>query len=379
MQYVPFGQLGFNVSRLGFGMMRLPMNEINGEKIVDEERTKAMLRHAIDSGVNYVDTAYPYCGRQSEPVVGRCLKDGYREKVKLATKLPCWLVETEADLDRLLDEQLRRLDVPQIDFYLLHALGKDRWEKMKSLHVTDFLDRAVKDGRIVHPSFSFHDDYPVFREIMTSYDWHMAQIQFNYLDIYDQAGLAGVRLARQRNVPLVVMEPLRGGALANPGPDIQAIMNHTKVKRSAPDWAFRYIADFKEVAVILSGMSTEEQVEDNLRIFNDVTVGGMTDAEKRLIGRLRAGYLARMPIGCTGCRYCMPCPKGVNIPALFKDFNESRMLSVPDRFKRQYAGYVKDENDAGRCVGCGACEKQCPQHLPIRDWLKKLDAEGKAE
>ena len=204
MQYVPFGDLGFNISRLGFGMMRLPKVTLpDGSTALDEARATAMLRSAIDQGLSYVDTAYPYCDGQSEPLVGRILKDGYRERVKLATKLPVWKLETRQDMDAVLDEQLKRLDVPYVDFYLLHALGRERWEKMKALGVREFLDSAVKDGRIRYPAFSFHDDYEVFRDILTSYDWRMAQIQFNYLDIRHQAGLRGIRLARARRVPLV--------------------------------------------------------------------------------------------------------------------------------------------------------------------------------
>ena len=201
MQYVPFGDLGFNISRLGFGMMRLPKVTLpDGSTALDEARATAMLRSAIDQGLSYVDTAYPYCDGQSEPLVGRILKDGYRERVKLATKLPVWKMETRQDMDAVLDEQLKRLDVPYVDFYLLHALGRERWEKMKALGVREFLDSAVKDGRIRYPAFSFHDDYEVFRDILTSYDWRMAQIQFNYLDIRHQAGLRGIAAKHRAGV-----------------------------------------------------------------------------------------------------------------------------------------------------------------------------------
>ena len=281
MQYVPFGDLGFNISRLGFGMMRLPKVTLpDGSTALDEARATAMLRSAIDQGLSYVDTAYPYCDGQSEPLVGRILKDGYRERVKLATKLPVWKVETRQDMDAVLDEQLKRLDVPYVDFYLLHALGRERWEKMKALGVREFLDSAVKDGRIRYPAFSFHDDYEVFRDILTSYDWRMAQIQFNYLDIRHQAGLRGIRLARARRVPLVVMEPLRGGALANPPAEVRAMMERYPVQCSPVEWAFRYVGDFDQVAVMLSGMSDEAQVQDNLRIFENVRPGCLSDADE---------------------------------------------------------------------------------------------------
>ena len=376
MQYVPFGKLGFDISRLGFGCMRLPTVEADGKKAVDVPRAVALIRAGIDGGITYIDTAWPYHGGESENVVGLTLRDGYRERVKLATKLPCWAVKERRDMDRILDEQLKKLQVPFVDFYLLHALDKERWEKMKALGALEFLESAVKDGRIRYPSFSFHDEYPVFEEIITGYDWVMAQIQFNYLDTEYQAGLRGMALAKERGASLVVMEPLRGGALARPSADIQAIIDAYPEKRSAVEWAFRFVGDYPEVATILSGMSDEEQLADNLRIFDGVKVGGLTEADKGLIAELKAGYRRRMPIGCTACRYCQPCPMGVVIPDLFGDYNEASMFDDWGRMRRHYQGYIKEEQDAGRCIQCGACEEQCPQHLPIRDWLETVHKAG---
>jgi len=376
MQYVPFGKLGFEVSRLGFGAMRIPMVEENGERHPDVQRGVELIRHAIDQGVNYVDTAYVYSGKQNEDMVGEALKNGYREKVKIATKLACPYVESRADMDKMLDEQLKKLNVNQIDFYLLHALNRDRWAKMKELGAIDFLNDAVRDGRIKYPSFSFHDKYEVFEDILTSYDWQMAQIQFNYLDINEQAGLRGLKLAGRRGVPIVVMEPLRGGALASPPPEVQKILDRYPVKHSAHDWAFRYVGHFKEVAVQLSGMSTREMVDDNLWIFDDVKVNGLTERDQRMIGRLRAAYKKRMPIPCTGCAYCVPCPKGVRIPRIFSTYNECKMFDRPERLQPSYEYLVKDSADASQCVGCGLCEKQCPQSLPIRDWLQTVHKEA---
>lgn len=376
MQYVPFGKLGFDISRLGFGAMRIPMVEENGERHPDVQRGVELIRHAIDQGVNYVDTAYVYSGRQNEDMVGEALNGGYREKVKIATKLACPYIESRADMDKMLDEQLKKLNTDHIDFYLLHALNRDRWEKMKSLGVLEFLDEAVKDGRILYPSFSFHDKYEVFEDILTSYDWQMAQIQFNYLDINEQAGLRGLKLAGRRNVPIVVMEPLRGGALASPPPEVQKILKRYPEQRSAHDWAFRYVGNFKEVAVQLSGMNTREMVDDNLRIFDEVQVNALSDRDKRMIGRLRAAYKKRMPIGCTGCAYCVPCPKGVKIPRIFAMYNECKMFDRSERLAPGYENYVKDGADASKCVGCGLCEKQCPQSLPIREWLKIVHKEA---
>ena len=379
MQYVPFGNLGFPISRLGLGCMRLPMTEQDGKSVVDVPRAIALIRAAIDGGVTYIDTAYPYHGGESENIVGQALRDGYRERVKLATKLPVWKVETRADMDRLLDEQLKKLQVPSVDFYLLHALGRDRWEKVKALGALEFLDSAVKDGRIRYPSFSFHDEYDVYEDIMNSYDWCMAQIQYNYLDINHQAGDRGIALAKKRGVSLVIMEPLRGGALAKPSADIQAIMDAYPEKRSPVDWAFRFVGNEPQVATILSGMSDEEQLADNLRIFDDVRVNALNDADKQLIADLRDAYRRRMPIGCTGCEYCLPCPKGVAIPRNFRTFNEFNMFDKLAEFPRRYQDFVHDSAEAGRCVKCGACEKQCPQHLPIRDWLQTVHKAGVAD
>ena len=379
MQYVPFGNLGFEISRLGFGCMRLPMTEKDGKPAVDVPRAVALIRAGIDGGINYIDTAYPYHGGESENVVGLALKDGYRERVKLATKLPCWAVKTRADMDRLLDEQLKKLQVPYVDFYLLHALGRDRWENMKALGALEFLDSAVKDSRIRYPSFSFHDEYDVFADIITSYDWCMAQIQYNYLDIDHQAGDRGIALAKQRGVPLVVMEPLRGGALAKPSADIQAIIDAYPEKHSPVDWAFRFVGNEPQVATILSGMSDETQLADNLRIFDGVKVDCLSENDKQLIADLRAGYQRRMPIGCTGCEYCLPCPKGVAIPRNFRTYNEFNMFDKLAEFPRRYQDFVREQADAGRCVRCGACEKQCPQHLPIRNWLETVHKAGTAD
>ena len=245
MQYVPFGRLGFDVSRLGMGTMRLPtMKNEEGNTVIDREAAIALIRRGIDNGITYVDTAYPYHGGESEIVTGLALKDGYREKVKLATKLPIWALKEEADMNRILDEQLKKLDVPYVDFYLLHAMNKDRMELMRSYNYKAFLKEALNDGRIRHAAFSFHDDKECFLDILHDYDWSMAQIQFNYLDDDKQATEEGLRAAGKAGVPLVIMEPLRGGALANPPADVKALMDAHESKRSAVEWAFAYISDF---------------------------------------------------------------------------------------------------------------------------------------
>ena len=375
MQTVPFGSLGFDVSRLGFGAMRLPTMQEGDQQVIDRKRAIGMIRRGIDAGISYVDTAYPYHRGESEIVVGQALKDGYREKVKLTTKLPLWNVHEEADMNRLLDEQLKKLDVPYVDFYLLHAMNRDRLELMRSLHYKDFLNQALKDGRIKNAGFSFHDEYKVFSEILHDWDgWHLAQIQFNYLDNEDQATEKGLREAGKMGVPIVVMEPLRGGALANPPKIVRDLMG----RRSPIEWAFAYIADFAEVATILSGMSTEEQLEENLKAFDNLTVGGLTEEERGLVRQFKAAYRSLMPVGCTGCRYCQPCPQNVHIPDIFIAYNESRMFADPGKLQWHYKEHIAKGEDASKCIGCGACEGICPQHLPIIDLLKKVDSEYKA-
>lgn len=375
MQTVPFGSLGFDVSRLGFGAMRLPTMQEGDQQVIDRKRAIGMIRRGIDAGITYVDTAYPYHRGESEIVVGQALKDGYRERVKLTTKLPLWSVHEEADMNRLLDEQLKKLDVPYVDFYLLHAMNRDRLELMRSLHYKDFLKQALKDGRIKNAGFSFHDEYKVFSEILHDWDeWHLAQIQFNYLDNEDQATEKGLREAGKMGVPIVVMEPLRGGALANPPKIVRDLMG----KRSPIEWAFAYVADFAEVATILSGMSAEEQLEENLKAFENLKVGGLTEEEHALIRQFKAAYRSLMPIGCTGCRYCQPCPQNVHIPDIFVAYNESKMFSDPGTLRWHYKEHVEKGEDASKCISCGACEGICPQHLPIIDLLKKVDGEYKA-
>ena len=376
MQYVPFGPHGFSVSRLGFGCMRLPTQTQGENTVIDRPAAIAMLRRGIDGGITYVDTAYPYHGGESEIVVGQALKDGYREKVTLTTKLPIWAVREEKDMNRLLDEQLKKLDVPYVDFYLLHAMNRDRLEQMRAFHYKDFLAQALRDGRIRHPGFSFHDGKAAFMEILNDYDqWGMCQIQYNYLDDQEQATEEGLRAAGKRGIPVVIMEPLRGGALANPPKNVQSLIDSAPTRRSAVEWAFAYIADYPEVATILSGMSSMEQLEDNLRIFDSLTVGGLTEEERAFTRALKQAYLSRMPVKCTGCRYCQPCPQEVHIPDIFEAYNQSKMFDRPGQFLHRYAGMARDGHDASQCVQCGACEAACPQSLSVIEWLQQIDRE----
>lgn len=374
MEYKEFGNLGFETSRFGMGCMRLPVrkNEQGKEEINENEAVK-MIRYAVDNGVRYIDTAYPYHEGQSEIVVGKALKDGYRERVKLATKSPVWLVNSNEDFDKYLDEQLKKLQLDHIDFYLLHALDKERWEKLKKLNVFSFLDRAKASGKIKYAGFSFHDELAVFKDIIDSYDWNMCQIQLNILDEFSQAGAAGLRYAGSKGIPVVIMEPLRGGKLSQRIPDeVKEIYNsYNKVKRSPVEWAFRWLYNFPEVAVILSGVSSMEQLKDNIHIFENAPSNCMSQEELDITRRVREFYESKTKVGCTGCKYCMPCPSGVFIPEVFSLYNNSSIFDAYEEGSADYKNLIKNGKDASKCKECGRCQTLCPQGIEIIQKLKE--------
>ncbi|MEA4890806.1 MAG: aldo/keto reductase [Clostridiaceae bacterium] len=378
MYYRKMGKSAVPVSTFGMGCMRLPLQKqadgsVNYGKI-DEEEAIRMIRHAIDEGVTYLDTAYPYHQGNSERVVGRALLDGYRDRVSLATKMPVWQVKTAADFDRILDEQLAKLQTDRIDFYLLHALNQENWDKVCSLDVFKFLDRARQSGKIRHAGFSFHDQLPLFRQILASYPWDMCQIQLNLLDDHYQAGVEGMRAAAERGIAVVIMEPLRGGALAQKVPaDIQAVWNQDKVSRSPAEWAFRWLMNFPEVSVILSGVSTMEQLDDNLRIFADARPNCLTAEEKTLVAKVQDLYRSKIKVGCTGCNYCMPCPSGVEIPDVFRLYNQAFLFDDAKSSCQGYRDLAAKKNDASQCVACGHCESLCPQSISIIEKLAEAD------
>ncbi len=373
MKYRPFGKLDFQVSALGFGCMRLPT--IAGDaKAVDEELAIKMIRYALDHGVNYVDTAYPYHAGASERVLGKALKDGYRDKTRIATKLPTWAVKTAADFDRLLDEQLQRLDVDRIDFYLLHNLKSAVWPRLRGLGVLDWLDRIQADGRVSHVGFSFHDHYEVFEEIIRSYDhWALAQIQYNYVNESVQAGTKGLKFAASQGLAVVVMEPILGGCLANPPAAIRAILDSAPVKRSPAEWALQWVWNHPEVSVALSGMSTMEQVVENVESACRSGAGSLTPEELDLIARAQK---AREELGvspCTGCGYCLPCPHGVDIPFNMQLYNDALVFGGNQKvLNRNLYNGLAQEARAGACQACGECEDKCPQDIPIREWMAKI-------
>jgi predicted aldo/keto reductase-like oxidoreductase len=383
MHTLLFGKTGKQLSRLGFGCMRLPLADPADPGNIDQDLASAMLRKAIDSGVNYVDTAYPYhrsgmarAAGNGEPAVGEALKGGYREKTNLATKLPCWAVESRGDMDRLLDEQLERLQTSHIDFYLAHNLNRAVWPKMRTLGLFDFLEAAKRDGRILHAGFSFHDNYAMFQDILASYAWEFTQIQYNYLDADFQAGRRGLALAAGRGVPVIVMEPLRGGFLVNHMPDhLKVRLRALRPAWSLAEWGLRWLWSQPEVGLVLSGMSNMEQVEDNLAIANGDA--DLTEEDSAALDEARAYFMGRIKIGCTGCAYCMPCPSGVNIPQVLSKYNNYFLFETAagrQSAKANYRMNIGGKTGARNCSHCRACEAKCPQSLPVSDEMTEVAA-----
>jgi uncharacterized protein len=373
MQYRPFGKLDWQVSALGFGAMRLPILDGKSGNI-DQVKATEMIRYAIDNGVNYVDTAYVYHEQKSETAVGIALKDGYRDRVKIATKLPIWLIKETADFDRFLNEQLSRMQTDHIDFYLLHALNKDSWQKILDLKLIQEAEKALADGRIRHLGFSFHDKLETFKKIVDGYDkWTFCQIQYNFMDTEFQAGQEGLQYAASKGLAVVVMEPLRGGKLAADIPAAQPLWQSAAKKRKPADWALQWIWNQPEVAVVLSGMSTLEQIKENITSASASGIGSLTAQELELVEKVNEVLTARSPIPCTACEYCMPCPNGVNIPRNFESYNNAAMYNdiVDSRF--DYKNWIPDAEKASQCIQCDECLSKCPQQIAISTWMPVIE------
>ncbi len=366
---------GDSLSILGYGCMRFPMQ--NGA--IDFKKTDEQIRYAISQGVNYFDTAFPYHGGASETVLGKILSNGLREKVKIATKLPIYIVNTREDMDEFLDTQLKRLQTDRIDYYLLHNItNKNAWDKMVRLGVLDFLTAARKEGKILHTGFSFHGNKALFKEVVDAYAWDVCQIQYNILDTENQAGTEGLKYAAEKGLGIIIMEPLRGGKLAGKIPkEVEALWNQSKVKHSAAEWGFRWIWNHPEVHVVLSGMNDDGHIRENLQIAADAAPNSLTPDELHLVDKVRETYRRLMKVGCTGCNYCMPCPAGVNIPQCFERYNNRYLFHDKGRFDyyQWLGGITSPPSYASLCKQCGKCEKLCPQHISIREELKNVAGE----
>ncbi len=377
MLYRKFGKTNEMVSVLGFGCMRLPVINNDPTKI-DEEKAIPMVRYAIDAGVNYIDTAYPYHGTgfteggASEPFVAKALKDGYRERVYLATKLPSWLIKTRADMERYLNEQLERLETDVIDFYLVHSLNNHVWPQLKETGIKDFLDQAIKDGKIKYAGFSFHDQAGLFKEIVDYYDWSFCQIQYNYLDEKYQAGKEGLEYAARKGLGIAIMEPLRGGNLAKLPEEAKTVIDQAEVRRTPAEWALRWVWNHPEVSVVLSGMSTMDHVTENIRVAQEAEANSLTAKELAIIEAVKKIFEEKVKVNCTGCAYCMPCSVGINIPMCFSTYNDHWVFDGSPGAKYMYGAWSRLAAPASKCVECGKCESHCPQGIEISKELKNV-------
>ena len=369
MKYRNFGKLGITGSAFGLGCMRFN-GAPSGDTIIDEQKAIGLIRRAIDGGVTYVDTAYVYLDRTSEIVLGKALQDGYRDRVMIATKMPEEYVHNRAEMEALFQEELNKLQTDHIDFYLMHALNRKRWDYFKSIGAHEFFEELKQKGKIRYKCFSFHGSCEEFEYIIHDNDWDMVQIQYNFMDVENQAGTKGLELAGSLGIPVVIMEGLLGGRLAKAPANVQALYDAFPVRRSPVEWAFRWLCNHPEVAVVLSGCNELQQVEDNLRIFDTVEPGVMPEEELQLMENVRRAYLDRTKIGCTGCRYCMPCPNNVDIPGIFRAWNNISLYDMDPAGSELLRSIIEKGMTPDHCAACGACEAACPQHLQIIEGLQ---------
>lgn len=365
---------GNKLSILGYGCMRFTQS---GGKI-DLDKAEKEIMEAYNAGVNYFDTAYIYGG--SEDALGRILeKNGIRDKVNIATKLPHYLIKKSDSMEKYFTEELRRLRTDHVDYYLMHMLTDVKtWDRLKALGIIEWLEEKKKSGAIRQVGFSYHGNSDMFCELMDAYDWDFCQIQYNYMDEHSQAGRKGLHYAASKKLPVIIMEPLRGGKLVGLLPDeAKLLMENYEVKRSPAEWAFRWLWNQPEVTCVLSGMNSLEMVKENVRTASNVQAGELTQADEELLRNVVNAINAKIKVGCTGCRYCMPCPQNVDIPGTFAAYNRK----YTEGFKAALMEYImctairKDSSAASNCIECGKCEQHCPQHLEIRKELKNARKE----
>jgi uncharacterized protein len=386
VKYRKMGSLNWEVSALGFGVMRLP-TEMKDEKpaIIEAEAIK-MIRYAIDNGVNYIDTAWGYHAGESEILVGKALQDGYREKVKLVTKLPTWLIKKQEDFDEHLNKQLEKLQTDHLDIYLFHSTNKAHFKIVKDLNLIEKMEQAKKDGKIKHIGFSFHDNYETYKEIIDYYNWDASQIQYNYVDYKEnQATIKGLKYAAGKGIAVIVMEPILGGKLANSKGKMAEIIKNAPIQRTGADWALHFIWNHPEVSVVLSGMSTMQHVEENIISAENSGINSLSPEELETIEKLHQAAKNLIIVPCTSCGYCMPCPEGVYINGIFSyalnelawgvDLEKARaiydaqLVKTPEKLNEQ-----RTNGAASLCIQCGQCLEKCPQEIDIPTELEKVKA-----
>ncbi|MBN2605047.1 MAG: aldo/keto reductase [Bacilli bacterium] len=359
--------LSESVSLLGFGCMRFPT--LSNDDI-DFEEAKRMVDYAVSKGVNYIDTAYPYHGGKSELVVKEIIKNYDRSKFFLADKLPLWECQNNEDIDRIFHEQLEKCGVEYFDFYLIHAVNKERLAQVKELDVIKQLEGYKAEGKIKKIGFSFHDDLETFKLWVDLYNWDFVQIQLNYMDIEHQQGIEGYNILTEKGIPVIVMEPVKGGSLAKFNPVVEKDFLDHNPNASIASWAFRWVGSLPNVKVILSGMSTMDQVVDNINTFTDFEP--LSEIEQDLVSKARIKLLELSKVDCTSCNYCMPCPHGVNIPGNFRIFNHHSMFNNDKYTKWAYGNLEKDAKSADFCIECGECLPKCPQQIEIPTELANM-------
>lgn len=368
LRKIKVGNQEKDVSLLGFGCMRFPTLENNE---VDIKKAKEMVDFAVSKGVNYIDTAWPYHGGKSELIVKEIIKDYDRESFYLADKLPLWECKTNEDIDRIFHKQLEKCGVEYFDFYLIHAVNKERYDQVIELDVIKQLEEFRNQGKIRNIGFSFHDDLTTFKKWVDLYDWDFVQIQLNYMDIKHQQGMKGYEILTKKDIPVIIMEPVKGGSLVKFNEDIESLLKNERPNDSIASWGFRWVGSLPNVKVILSGMTTMEQVEDNIKTFTDFEA--LSDKEHEIINQVREEILALSKVDCTSCNYCMPCPHGVDIPRNFRVFNTHSMYKN-DGYVKWVSGQMKEQGVfADKCIECEECIPKCPQQIQIPRELRNFE------
>ncbi|MGB9721630.1 MAG: aldo/keto reductase [bacterium] len=373
MIYRNFGKTGLKVSQLGFGCMRFPLLDEYNFKSINKSEARKLLYYAIDKGINYLDTAYGYHSGESEVFLGEVLIPEYRKKVYLATKLPVYLMKEKGDSQKYLDEQLNRMKTETIDMYLLHGLSRDSWQTVQKFDLLKFSDDSLKSGKIRYTGFSFHDEFPLFEEIVNAYPWSLCLIHLNYVDDDIQAGIKGLEYAYQKGLAVIIMEPLRGGKLARNVPDeVLKTISRSKFRQTPAEFAFRFLYNHPEVSCVLSGMSSIEQVKDNIEFASREHRNTLTYDELQLYKEVKDFYKSRTRVNCTGCNYCSECPQNIPISFIFELYNDAYMYNAFEESKSMYKKFIKDERKADKCTECGQCEQRCPRGIEIVKELKNV-------